>query len=129
MKEVIAADRKIWGTISDLVEGGWSLDDALLEMTSMRADLQRVKVKVPGRISLLARVERLSAPGSDNATPTKKAKVEGKPPKNTPTRMLAPGPLQPCVWRITPQGQQASPLNHWQPPHLLTQQPLHASSP
>ena len=29
MKEVIAADRKMSGTISDLVEKGWSLDDAL----------------------------------------------------------------------------------------------------
>ena len=39
MKEVIAADRKVWGTIRDMIDGGWSLHDAFFEITTIRADL------------------------------------------------------------------------------------------
>ncbi|CAE7290662.1 Parp12 [Symbiodinium sp. CCMP2592] len=38
-QELLAADRKIWNTISSLAASGWSLDEALYEVTSIRSDL------------------------------------------------------------------------------------------
>ena len=37
--ELLAADRKIWNTISDLLRDGWRLDEALNEMTTVRSDI------------------------------------------------------------------------------------------
>ena len=41
-QELLAADRKIWGTIRSLVSAGWSLDEALYEVTSIRSDLSNL---------------------------------------------------------------------------------------
>ena len=41
-QELLAADRKIWGTISALVASGWSLDEALYEVTSVRSALSNL---------------------------------------------------------------------------------------
>ncbi|CAE7230678.1 Parp12, partial [Symbiodinium sp. CCMP2456] len=35
-QELLAADRKIWGTIPNLVSTGWSLDEAFYEVTAIR---------------------------------------------------------------------------------------------
>ena len=46
----MAADRKIWGVISELLAQSWSLDDALHEVTAMRNDLPsllQLRPKVP----------------------------------------------------------------------------------
>ena len=37
--ELLNADRKLWNEISSLRSGGWTLDEALREMTSIRADI------------------------------------------------------------------------------------------
>ena len=37
--ELVAADRKLWQEIASLHSTGWSLDDALHEMTTVRADI------------------------------------------------------------------------------------------
>ena len=37
--QLIAADRKIWAAIADLVAQSWSLDDALHELTAIRNDV------------------------------------------------------------------------------------------
>ena len=73
-QELLAADRKIWGTIGSLVSAGWSLDEALYEVTSIRSDLsnllqprpktrcrQRLTKGVSDRVPL--RPPRRSAPG------------------------------------------------------------------
>ena len=41
-QELLAADRKIWGTTGSLVASGWSLDEAWYEVTSIRSDLSNL---------------------------------------------------------------------------------------
>ena len=41
-QELLAADRKIWGTIANLVSSGWSLDEAFYEVTAIRSDLSNM---------------------------------------------------------------------------------------
>ena len=41
-QELLAADRKVWGTVGSLVASGWSLDEALYEVTSIRSDLSNL---------------------------------------------------------------------------------------
>ena len=41
-QELLTADRKIWRTIGSLVSSGWSLDEALYEVTSIRSDLSNL---------------------------------------------------------------------------------------
>ena len=38
-QELLSADRRMWNTISDLLREGWSLDEALHEMTTVRSDI------------------------------------------------------------------------------------------
>ena len=38
-QEVLAADRKLWQAITDLLAKKWTLDDALYEMTNIRNDI------------------------------------------------------------------------------------------
>ena len=37
--ELLAADRKLWNTISDLLRDDWKLDEALHELTTIRSDI------------------------------------------------------------------------------------------
>ncbi|CAE7865189.1 unnamed protein product, partial [Symbiodinium sp. KB8] len=76
-QELLAADRKIWGTIGTLVSAGWSLDEALYEVTSIRSDLSN-----------------LLQPRPRNALPTTPHKGRERP--NTPT------PPPPKRTRTTP---------------------------
>ncbi|CAE7248498.1 unnamed protein product, partial [Symbiodinium microadriaticum] len=72
-----AADRKIWGTIGALVSAGWSMDEALYEVTSIRSDLSN-----------------LLQPRPRNALPSTPHKGRERP--NTPT------PPPPKRTRTTP---------------------------
>ena len=46
-QELLAADRKIWGTIANLVSSGWSLDEAFYEVTAIRSDLSNMFTTPP----------------------------------------------------------------------------------
>ena len=50
-QELLAADRKIWSTIGSLVSAGWSMDEALYEVTSIRSDLSNLLQPRPRNVS------------------------------------------------------------------------------
>ena len=78
-QELLAADRKIWGTIGTLVSAGWSLDEALYEVTSIRSDLSNLLQPRPPRLPHLSAhaQSRLHRPRTLR-TPKGKAKGEGR---------------------------------------------------
>ena len=45
-EEVLAADRKLWQAITDLLAKKWTLDDALYEMTNVRNDIPSLMVSL-----------------------------------------------------------------------------------
>ena len=81
--ELIAADRKIWAAISDLVAQSWSLDDALHELTAIRNDVSSLLQLRPRALS-----EKGSPKGSGRAadSPTKRKAPQVPPPPPKPDR-------------------------------------------
>ena len=75
-QELLSADRKIWGAIGSLVSSGWSLDEALYEVTSIRSDLSN-----------------LLQPRPRNTLPSTPNKGRERPNTPTPPRLNALGPL------------------------------------
>ena len=89
--ELLAADRKIWNTISDLLRDGWRLDEALNEMTTARSDIPSLLQWRPAQPKLPPALEQLvKGKGKGKGKwgqlwekqPWKKQKTEDKPWKN-----------------------------------------------
>ena len=77
LAELLEADKFLWGEISSLLSKKWSLNDALNELTSARADIYgvlqprpRASPYKPGTTTPPTKQPR------DSATPTKKTKVK-----------------------------------------------------
>ena len=79
-QELLAADRKIWGTIGSLVSAGWSLDEALYEVTSIRSDLS----------NLLQPRPRNALPSTPNKGRERPNTPTPPPPKRTRTTPFTP---------------------------------------
>ena len=86
--ELLAADRKIWNTISDLLRDGWRLDEALNEMTTVRSDIPSLLQWRPAQPRLPPALEQLvKGKGKGKGKwgqpweeqPWKKQKTEDKP--------------------------------------------------
>ena len=79
-QELLAADRKIWGVISELLAQSWSLDDALHEVTAMRHDLPSLLQLRPKATTSPARTPRArdKRPAPPAQTQPKKAARKGK---------------------------------------------------
>ena len=86
--ELLAADRKIWNTISDLLRDGWRLDEALNEMTTVRSDIPSLLQWRPAQPKLPPALEQLvKGKGKGKGKwgqpweeqPWKKQKTEDKP--------------------------------------------------
>ena len=81
--EMLAADRRLWSTISGLLAEKWSLDDALHEMTHIRSDVAsllmlRPILPTPGREPPLPPRKRLLETANQQQQPAKKTKGKGK---------------------------------------------------
>ena len=70
--ELLAADRKIWNTISDLLRDGWRLDEALNEMTTVRSDIPSLLQWRPAQRRLPPALEQLL-----QKPPNRRAKAGG----------------------------------------------------
>ena len=81
--EMLAADRRLWSTISGLLAEKWSLDDALREMTRIRSDVASLLMLRPilqttGRDPPLPPRKRPLEHGNQQQQPIKKTKGKGK---------------------------------------------------
>ncbi|CAE7743130.1 Parp12, partial [Symbiodinium necroappetens] len=79
-QELLTADRKIWGTTGSLVSSGWSLDEALYEVTSIRSDLS----------NLLQPRPRNALPSTPNKGRERPNTPTPPPPKRTRTTPFTP---------------------------------------
>ena len=91
-QELLSADRRIWNTISDLLREGWSLDEALHEMTTVRSDIPSLLQWRPAQPRLPPALEQLfKGKGKGKGKlqllldepPWKKLRTEDKPFKKT----------------------------------------------
>ena len=84
-QELLAADRKIWGVISELLAQSWSLDDALHEVTAMRNDL-------PSLLQLRPKVPRQPPPPpAPPRTPRARDKRPAPPAQTQPKKAARKG--------------------------------------
>ena len=84
-QEVLAADRKLWQAITDLLAKKWTLDDALYEMTNIRNDISSLlqprpasSITRPAPDSRPAKRPRYEEPSRSKGKP--KTKGKGAPP-------------------------------------------------
>ena len=91
-QELLSADRRMWNTISDLLREGWSLDEALHEMTTVRSDIPSLLQWRPAQPRLPPAIEQLfKGKGKGKGKlqllldepPWKKLRTEDKPFKKT----------------------------------------------
>ena len=91
-QELLSADRRMWNTISDLLREGWSLDEALHEMTTVRSDIPSLLQWRPAQPRLPPALEQLfKGKGKGKGKlqllldepPWKKLRTEDKPFKKT----------------------------------------------
>ena len=91
-QELLSADRRMWNTISDLLREGWSLDEALHEMTTVRSDIPSLLQWRPAQPRLPPALEQLfKGKGKGKGKlqllldepPWKKLRTDDKPFKKT----------------------------------------------
>ena len=85
--ELLQADRKIWNEIASLRSEGWSLDEALHEMTCVRADVRALlqpRAKPP-----IARDGKGKGEGS-KGNGKRKVAAKCRPDLQTTTKSLSP---------------------------------------
>ena len=91
-QELLSADRRMWNTISDLLREGWSLDEALHEMTTVRSDIPSLLQWRPAQPRLPHALEQLfKGKGKGKGKlqmlleepPWKKLRTDDKPFKKT----------------------------------------------
>ena len=80
-QELLAADRKIWGTIANLVSSGWSLDEAFYEVTAIRSDLSNMLQPRPKPSQPPTPPKRTDRPNTPAPPPGKRLRAQ---PFNAP---------------------------------------------